>query len=184
MKMLERKFTRCYQMDWKQRIRNLLGRGHGDIYEAAKKYADERGVAVTDVLASAVSSYLAADEEGKATLEEAMSKRRASGGGGTDAMAAVELFTTMADSMSKMFGAVNELRSSVSIGSMVSDFETVTTAVDKLKGLGAEKGKGSTEDILAEALIKGMVNKMVGSTELTDKKTKKTGDGKVEKIEQ
>lgn len=167
-----------------EKIRRFLGRGHGDIYEAAKKYADERGVAVTDVLASAVTSYLAADEEGKATLEEAMSKRRASGGGGTDPMAAVDMFTKMADSMAKMFESVNELRSSVSIGAMVSDFETVTTAVDKLKGIGAEKGKGSTEDIIADALVRGMVNKMVGNTEVLDKKTKGTGGNKVETIEQ
>lgn len=172
-------------MGWKEKIRSLLGRGHGDIYDAAKKYAEERGVPVTDVLASAVSSYLAADEEGKATLEEAMSKRRASGGGGqANIESAVKMFTEMTGGMTSLFQAVNELRSSVSIGSMVSDFETVTTAVDKLKGIGAEKGKGSTEDLLADALVRGMVNRMLGGADLPGKKTKPTGNEKVEKIEQ
>jgi len=169
-------------MGWVEKIKRVLGRGHGDVYEATKKYAADRGVAVSDVVASAMTSYLAADEEGKVTLEEAMAKRRA-GGGGTDPMAAVEMFTKMAESMSKMFGSVNELRSSVSIGAMVSDFETITTAVEKLKGIGAEKGKGSTEDILADALIRGMVNRMVGVTDTPGKKTKETGNVKVEKIE-
>lgn len=182
--MLERKFTGCYQMGWVEKIKRVLGRGHGDVYEATKKYAADRGVAVSDVVASAMTSYLAADEDGKATLEEAMKNRRAGGGGGGDPMAAVEMFTKMANSMSEMFGSVNELRSSVSIGAMVSDFETITTAVEKLKGIGAEKGKGSTEDILADALIRGMVNRMVGVTDTSGKKTKETGTGKVEKIEQ
>jgi len=181
--MLERKFTGCYQMGWIEKVKRVLGRGHGDVYEATKKYAADHGVAVSDVVASAMTSYLAADEDGKATLEEAMAKRR-TGGGGADPMAAVEMFTKMSDSMSKMFAAVNELRSSVSIGSMVSDFETVTTAVDKLKGIGAEKGSGSTEDLLADALVRGMVNKMLGGAELPSKKTMKTGESKVAKIEE
>jgi len=172
-------------MDWKERLRSVFRRGHGDIYEAAKKYAEERGVSTTDVIASAMTSYLAADEEGKATLEEAMANRRTSEGkGGADPMAAVEMFTKMADSMSQMFGAVNELRSSISIGSMVSDFETVTTAVEKIKGIGAEKGKGSTEDIIADAFVRGVINKMTGGIELSGKKTKKTGENNVQKIEQ
>jgi len=183
--MLERKFTGCYQMGWVEKIKRVLGRGHGDVYEAAKKYAADRGVAVTDVIASAMTSYLAADEDGKATLEEAMSQRRASGGGGqANIESAVKMFTEMTGGMTSLFQAVNELRSSVSIGSMVSDFETVTTAVDKLKGIGAEKGKGSTEDMLADALVRGMVNRMVGGTELPGKKTKKTGKEKIDKVEE
>jgi len=181
--MLERKYTGCYQMGWIEKIKRVLGRGHGDVYEATKKYAADRGVAVTDVIASAMTSYLAADEGGKVTLEEAMENRR-TGGGGANPMAAVEMFTTMAASMSEMFGAVNELRSSVSIGSMVSDFETVTTAVEKIKGIGAEKGKGSTEDLLADAFVRGVVNRMLGGADFSSKKTKETGKEKIVKIEE
>lgn len=169
---------------WKEKLRRVFGRGHSDIYDAAKKYADDRGVAVTDVVASAVSSYLAADEEGKIELEKAMATRRASGGG-SDPMQAVEMFTKMADSMAKMFGSVNDLRSSVSIGSMVSDFETVTTAVEKIKGIGADKGKGSTEDVLADALVRGIVKRFTGAdVDIVPKKARETGKDKVEKIEQ
>ena len=174
-------------MGWKDRLRNVFSRGHKDIYEAVKEYAQERGVATTDVVASAVSSYLAADSEGKATLEAAMEEHRKGGGrGGADITTAVEMFSKMADSMTKMFTSVNELRSSVSIGAMVSDFETVTGAVEKIKGLGAEKGAGSVEDALADAFIRGLINKITGGAGLsktTKGKGVETGQGKVEVIE-
>ena len=174
-------------MGWKEKLRNIARRGHKNIYDAVKEYAGERGVAVTDVIASAMSAYLAADEEGKDILEEAMKKGRTTGGGTGDVTAAVKLFTTMSDSMSKMFNSVNELRASVSIGSIVSDFETVTAAVQKIKTLGAEKGAGSLEDKLASSFVTGLINRITGGglgTSGESKKTKKTGKGKVEEIEQ
>lgn len=172
-------------MGWVEKIKRVLGRGHGDVYEATKKYAADHGVAVSDVVASAMTSYLAADEDGKATLEEAMKNRRVGGGGGqANIESAVKMFTEMTGGMTSLFQAVNELRSSVSIGSMVSDFETVTTAVDKLKGIGAEKGSGSTEDLLADALVRGMVNRMLGGADFPTKKTKETGKDKVDKVEE
>jgi len=172
-------------MGWKEKLRNVFSRGHKDIYEAVKIYSQERGVATTDVVASAVSSYLAADEEGKDILEKTMSERRTSGGGGTaDISAAVEMFTKMTDGMTKLFQATNELRSSVSIGSMVSDFETVTGAVEKIKGLGADKGKGSLDDYVADAFVRGIIKKVTGeNVSISTKETKETGKSKVEVIE-
>lgn len=173
-------------MGLKEKLRSIFSRGHKDVYDAVREYAKERGVAATDVIASAVASYLAADEEGKDILEATMKNRRASGGGG-DITAAVEIFTKMADSMSKMFTSVNELRASVSIGSIVSDFETVTSAVQKIKGMGTDAGTGSLEDKLADAFIRGLINKMTGGLGLGERKeksTKTTGKDKVEKVEQ
>ena len=175
-------------MGWKDKLRNVFSRGHKDIYEAVKEYAQERGVATTDVVASAVSSYLAQDSEGKPMLEAAMEKhRKEGGGGGGDITSAVDMFSKMADSMTKMFTSVNELRSSVSIGAMVSDFETVTGAVERIKGLGAEKGTGSIEDRLADAFVIGLINKFTGGAGLSktpaSKKGVETGQGKVEVIE-
>lgn len=173
-------------MGWREKIRNAFRRGHKDLYDGVKEYAEKRGVATTDVVASAVASYLASDDEGRETLEKAMEegRKRGYGGGAGDVTAAVDIFTKMADSMSKMFTSVNELRSSVSIGSIVSDFETVTTAVQKIKGMGTEAGKGSMEDTLADAFIRGIINKMTGGMELGLKKTKKTGESKVEEVDQ
>jgi len=174
-------------MGWKEKLRNVFSRGHKDIYEAVKVYAQERGVATTDVVASAVSSYLAADEEGKDILEKTMAERRASGGGGggADIEAAVKMFVDMTGGMTKLFEATNQLRASVSIGSMVSDFETVTGAVEKIKGLGSEKGKGSLDDVLADAFVRGLVKKVTGvdaNLNSSSKKGKETGKSPIEVI--
>jgi len=173
-------------MGWKDKLRNVFSRGHKDIYEAVKEYAQERGIPTTDVVASAVSSYLAADEEGKDILEKTMSERRASGGGGkADISAAVDMFVKMTDGMTQLFDATNKLRASVSIGSMVSDFETVTGAVEKIKGLGSEKGSGSLDDYVADAFVRGLIKKVTGTDvniSLKEKKGKETGKGKVEKV--
>ena len=175
-------------MGWKDKLRNVFSRGHKDIYEAVKIYAQERGIATTDVVASAVSSYLAADEEGKDILEKTMSERRASGGGGgANIDAAVKMFVDMTNGMTKLFTATNELRASVSIGSMVSDFETVTGAVEKIKGLGAEKGSGSLDDYVADAFVRGLIKKVTGTDvniSTKEKKGKETGKSKVENVEE
>jgi len=174
-------------MGWKDKLRNVFSRGHKDIYEAAKEYAQERGVATTDVVASAVTSYLAADEEGKDILEKTMADRRASGGGGGGANieAAVKMFVDMTGGMTQLFEATNQLRASVSIGSMVSDFETVTGAVEKIKGLGADKGKGSLDDYVADAFVRGLIKKVTGedvSISVRDGKGKETGKSDIEVI--
>jgi len=173
-------------MNWKEKLRSAFRGGHKNIYDAVKEYADERGVAVTDVVSSAVSSYLAADAEGKETLEKHMAEMRADKvSGQADPKAAVEMFTKMATGMTELFKSVNELRASVSIGSIVSDFETVIKATEKIKGLGAEKGKGSLEDTLADAFMRGLVNKMSGgAATLEPRKTKQTGTGEVTKVEE
>lgn len=173
-------------MNWKEKLRSAFRGGHKNIYDAIKEYADERGVAITDVVASAASSYLAAEEEGKEILEKHMLEMRADKvSGQADPKAAIEMFTKMASGMTDLFTAVNQLRASVSIGSIVSDFETVTKAVEKIKGMGADRGKGSVEDALADAFVRGIVNKMSGGTTALDlKKTKQTGTGEVQKIEE
>lgn len=173
-------------MGWKEKLRNVFSRGHKDIYEAVKEYAQERGVATGDVVASAVTSYLAADEEGKELLEKSMAERRAGGGKGkADISAAVDMFVEMTGGMTKLFEATNALRASVSIGSMVSDFETVTGAVEKIKGIGAEKGSGTLEDTLADAFVRGLIKKMTGVEpgSIPAKTVKKTGQDSVETIE-
>lgn len=174
-------------MGWKESLRNIFSRGHPDVYKAVKTYAQERGVPTTDVVASAVSSYLAADEEGKDILEKTMEERRKSGGGGGQANieAAVKMFTDMTGGMTKLFQATNELRASVSIGSMVSDFKTVTTAVEEIKGIGSEKGSGSLDDILADAFVRGLIKKMTGVEpgEIPKKKGVKTGQSEIETVE-
>ncbi len=174
-------------MGWKEKLRNVFSRGHKDIYEAVKVYAQERGVATTDVVASAVSSYLAADEEGKDILEKTMAERRSSGGGGGGANieAAVKMFVDMTGGMTKLFEATNELRASVSIGGMVSDFKTVTSAVEEIKGMGAEKGSGSLDDVLADAFVRGIIKKVTGTDVVIPTKKnkgKETGKGEIEII--
>lgn len=175
-------------MGWKERIVSVFRRGHPDIHEAVRTYAEEHGVAQTDVIGAAVSAYLSSeDAEGKALLEKTLAERRKGGGGGgekADMAAAVKMFTDMTDGMTNLFTAVNELRSSVSIGAIVSDFETVTGAVEKIKTMGSEGGGGSVDDRLADAFVEGLIRRVAGGEAITRRRRDKSEpDGKVEKIE-
>lgn len=168
----------------KNKLVSMFRGQHGDIYKAAKDYAEERGLNVGDVTAAAVSAYLSADEEGKEALETAIKESRGGKGGGqTDVAAAVKMFGDMAASVTTMFNAVNEMKNAVSINSMVSDFEALTTAMNKLKTAGVEKGAGSMEDKIADAFVQGIVNRMTGGGEPPPHKTVKTGKGEVKKVE-
>jgi len=162
-----------------------LRRRHPDVYKAARDYAEKRGIAVADLQAAAISSYLASDEEGKEVLESAMEERAKSGGGkGTDVTAAVDMFVKMSEGITKMFNAVNDMKNAVSISAVVSDIEAITTAVDKIKTKGAEKGSGSLEDKIAGAFVDGLIKRVAGGAVSTSKRTKETGTGTIEKVEE
>ena len=164
----------------KTALSRIFRRGHPDIYEAAKSYAEKRGLATADVIGAAVSGYLMSDAEGKGELEEVMKKKRTdSGGGGKgDLTAAIGLFETMCGAMGKMFTAMNTARASLQSASLISDYEAVTKAASEIKRLGGESGGGSIEDAFATAMIQRMLGGKLPST----KSKKKTGTAPVEKV--
>ena len=155
-------------------------RGHPDVYGVLKRYCDERGLNVSDVTASAVMTWIAADEEGKKDLEQAMSERRTGGGGSPAGMKPMlAMFKEICESMGSMFKAMNEARSTMSMQSMLSDFKAVSGALSEMKKTGSEAGKGSVEDLLATALF----TKLFGGKEGKKAAKTKTGTGKVKKVD-
>ena len=155
-------------------------RGHPDVYKVLRKYCDERGLNVSDVTASAVMTWIAADEEGKKDLEQAMAARRTGGGGSSVQIKdTLGIFKEVCSSMGEMFKAMNEARAGMSMQSMLSDFKAVSDTLTEMKKAGSEAGKGSIEDSLATAFIERILSGAGGK-----KATKtKTGTGKVKKVE-
>ena len=155
-------------------------RGHPDVYKVVKKYCDERGLNISDVTASAVMTWVAADEEGKKDLEEAMKERRTGGGGSSTSMKPMlSMFKEVCETMGSMFKAMNEARAGMSMASMLSDFKAVSTTLTEMKQSGSEAGKGSTEDLLATLLF----TKIFGEGKGKKAAKTKTGTGKIKKVD-
>lgn len=158
----------------------MFKRGHPDIYTAFKHYCDEHGINQSDVAASAIAAWMASDEESKPELEKIMKERRTGGGGGTGSIdASLNVFTKVCKSMGEMFDAMNKARAGMSISAMLSDFKAVSSTISEMKGAASQAGKGSTEDYLLGVLLK----KMFGEAEGLGGLKKKTGKGKVKKVE-
>lgn len=154
-------------------------RGHPDVYSVLKRYCDERGLNTSDVVASATMTWIAADEEGKQDLEEAMKKRRTgSGGSSADIKDTLGIFKEVCSSMGEMFKAMNEARAGMSMQSMLSDFKAVSNTLTEMKKSGSESGKGSVEDLLATALF----TKIFGGIQGKEATKTKTGKGKVKNV--
>lgn len=169
---------------WTSALKRVFRKGHPDIYEAFKDYCDKKGIDTDDAAAAAVSAYLAADEEGKKVLEETLAQRKGSKGG-VDIAGTVALITSVADSMGKMFEAVNTVRSQLSVTQLVNDYKTLTNAASEIKKLGSESGSGSTEDFVAKLILGRLfggtgedVGKLLGSKG----SGKKTGSGAVTEV--
>jgi hypothetical protein len=166
-------------------LSRIFRRGHPDIYQALKAYAEKTGKDPEDVVAAAVAAYMASDEKGKEELERAMSERRRSG---PDVMAAVKMFTEMGTAMAEMFKAINDLRSSLSVSTIVQDYKTLVGAAQEIKKMGSEGGEGSIEELAAKAFFESIFGSLGkgGSSSASSfmKRAKKTGVGKVRELEE
>lgn len=147
----------------KNMLKRVLGREHKNIYNAAKEYADIKGLKIGDVVAAATAAYLTADdEEGKDLLEEQMTKssgRRGRGGGIADLKQSAAIFKEMIGMTAEMFKAMNAARADASLSGALQDFRAVTNFANEVKREGAEKGSGSFDDQFAQAIV----GKMLGS---------------------
>ena len=156
----------------------IFKRGHPDIYDALKDYCDKHGYNMSDVVASAVASFLAVDEEGKQELIEKMSQRRTSGGGSPlQIKETLNLFKDFCGVMKDMFAAMNEARAGMSIQALISDFKAVSQAMNEIKRAGEESGKGTLDDLIASAFVRGFLNRLGVRT--NPKNITKSGKGKV-----
>ena len=161
----------------KRALMRIFKRGHPDIYDALKKYCEDKGLNPSDVVASAVATWLATDEEGKAELEQAMAKRRTAPSG-MDFKMLIGMFKDMCDAMSSMFRAMNEARANMSLSAMISDFEAVSGALERMRSKAAEKGTGSAEDLLYALILSRLfpnLGQQVGKL--------RTGVGSIKKVE-
>jgi len=161
-----------------KKIRNAIAalkRGHPDVYDLLRKYCDERGLNMSDVVASACLTWIGSDESvKKEDLEKALERRRT--GGAADLKAAIELFNSMCNSMATMFEAMNKVRSNLSMSAMLSDFKAVTETINEMKKSASEAGKGSIEDLLLTAFL----SRLVGG--LPKSEGKKLGSGDVKEV--
>jgi len=174
-------------MSWISKITGVFRRGHPDVYEALKDYAEKHGVTIGDVIASATAAYLQTDVEGKEELEKKMAERRmGTPKGGTDIKESIQMLTEALNSMSTVFTALNNVRSSVSIQSIVADYNTLKGAIEGVSKEGVASGAGTIGDKLAERFIDGIVDKALSGGGLPGKKLKKTGKGagKEEELEE
>ena len=130
-------------------LRRVFGRSHPDIYTAVKDYAEKKGLDVGDVVAAAVSAYLASDAEGKEALEKAVAESKPAKGGSTSLKPAIGLFKEMCEAMGELFTTMNEARSKLSAASLIADYKAVTEAAQEIKKLGSESGSGTLEDTIA-----------------------------------
>lgn len=146
----------------KNLLKRVLGKEHKDVYNAAKEYADLKGIKIGDVVAAATAAYLTADdEEGKGLLEEQMargSNRRGGGGGIADLKQSASIFKEMISMTSEMFKAMNEARASASLSGALQDFKAVTNFANEITKDGAEKGSGSFDNQFANALVGKMLS--------------------------
>ena len=173
------------------RLLGVFRRGHPDIYDAVKKYAEKRGVTVSDVIAAATSAYLQTDAEGKEELEKALASRRTSAKGASNLKESIGAVTELLKSLGDVFSALNEVRSTVSIQSVVSDYKTLREAVRGVAEEGQASGKGTIDDYLAQLFVNAVISKFTGGAggvPLTQKppgkNLKKTGKGKVIEVEE
>ena len=172
-----------------QRIKRGLRKRHPDIYEATKNYAKEQGVRVDDVLGAAVSSYLSTTDEGKEALEDAIEARAESGGGGGTGMKGIEQALSMFERMSKatvdMMTTAQKAGQDLIRGSLLNEIKNQAQTIEEIKQIGASGGKGGIEDVLATALVNKMLQGAGVSIVKKEKgTTKKSGEGKVDKIEE
>jgi len=159
-------------------LRRVFGRSHPDIYTAVKDYAEKRGLDVGDVVAAAVSAYLASDAEGKEALEKAVASSRPAKSGSVSLRPAIEMFKEMCGAMGDMFKTMNEARSSLQAASLIADYKAVTEAAQEIKKLGSESGSGSLEDTIATIFLENLLGGRLRKV----KSKRPTGKAPVEKI--
>jgi len=153
-----------------------LKRSHPDIYDALKEYCDKHGYNMGDVVASAVATFMAADEEGKKELLEKMAQRRTAPVT-YNVSETLRLFKDFCNIMGDMFRTINEARASMSVQALISDFKAVSNAMNEIQKAGSEAGKGSLEDLLAAAFIQNLLGQF--GVRKSPAKTTSSGRGKV-----
>jgi hypothetical protein len=159
-------------------LKRVFARRHSDIWSALQEYANSKGIRADDALAAAVSAYLAADEEGKETLERYVSERRR---GDTDVKAAIETMRQMFGLMGEAFDAINKARVNLQVGTLVSEYEALAQAAEKIKKSGAESG--GFEDMVANWFLSRMFGGQL-PFQLKPSGRKKTGEAPVTELEE
>jgi hypothetical protein len=169
------------------KIRGLLARlkrRHPDIYGVLRRYCDERGVSIEDVAASAVATWLASDEEARKDLEQAMAARAAgvASSGAANIRETIGMFKDMCGAMAEMFRAMAEVRSSLSITSIIDEYRALSTAAKEIKSIGESGGAGSLDQLIAQIFLQRMLGGVPTQTKPLGKK--KTGTAEIERIEE
>ena len=169
-------------------LKRIFSRGYPDLYTAVKNYAEKRGISVDDVMAAALTTYLSADEEGKAELEEAIRNLKfRRGGGGASFKDFMQQFKDFADVMIDLMTKIHGAGQQLIRGMLVNELKGTVETIQEIRRIGAESGGGTftLEDLLAQAFLARILRGFgVNPNQLSKVKSKKTGKGKVEVIEE
>jgi hypothetical protein len=160
------------------RLLRAFRKKHPELYEALVEYAKKRGVKVTDVLGSAVASYLSADEEGKAELEKVIASKAYTPMGVRGFQEFMDIFKTTANAMVEMMVSIQKAGQELVRGSLLNELKSNIETIEEIKKIGAEGGKGGFEEALAEAAI----NLLLGRAGAVKPSTKPSGTGSVKEI--
>jgi len=167
----------------KRLLSRVFGRKYPDLYDAVKSYAEKRGLKPEHVIASAVAAYLSADEEGKEELEEAM-KSLAAKRGGSGGMN-LQQFKAYMDAFVDAMVRIQEAGQKLVKGMIVNELRGTIETIEEIKKIGSESGgQGTIEDLLAAALINRILGGYGISLPSKNIPARRTGKGKVEKLEE
>ncbi|MCM8802830.1 MAG: hypothetical protein NC827_05940 [Candidatus Omnitrophica bacterium] len=162
------------------KIARVFKKKHSDIYEALVRYAEKRGVKISDVIGSAVLSYLSADEEGKAELEKMVAEKAYTPVGQKSYQAFLETFTNTAKTIVDTMVTIQEAGQRLVKGSILNELKSNIETIEEIKKIGASGGSESLEDILASAFIKTLLGR--AGIRLPEKR--ESGTGKVKEIKE
>ena len=170
-------------------IRKIIGvfrRKHPDIYTLAKKYADEKGVSVGDVIATAVASFVASqDEEYKEELINIIKGRSvaasSSGANISQIKDLVEVFRELTLAVADIMKASQEVSHSVLRSSIVTELKETMRTVEEIKSIG--ETRGGTDKMISDAFLNLLFSRL-GAGMLGMAKSNQGGNKKKHKVEE
>jgi len=134
-------------------MRRVFKRSSPEMYDAIKRYAEEKGVKVEDAMNAAIALYLNSDEEGKSELEEAMRQIRESRTSSSAGFSDINDFVKAIEAVGNLMTKVQETAHSLVKNSLLVEVKNQMELAKSIAGMGAEEGSGSVGGQLAEQIL-------------------------------
>jgi hypothetical protein len=134
-------------------MRRIFKRKSPEMYEALKKYSEEKGVKLEDAMNSAIALYLNSDEEGRSELEEAMKQIRETKTVSAGGMGSIDDFVKAIDAVGTLMSKVQETSHTLVKNSLLAEVKNQMELAKSIAGMGAEEGHGSIGGMLADNIL-------------------------------